>query len=484
MSAIKKTFEFTLDLRRRSDVQLKGMVEGDTGNVFVIHLTEDGRPLAQADVNASRVILKIKPSSGGSWASQDSATGEDSGISIADGTITIQLFADTFSSGWNTATLEVYTDESGDDDILVTTQRFQFEADHGGRSELHASKEYPALIEAVNRLNAIIDQIRYPSMVYRDASTHNLVVEFSDGQKIDVGALVAWMGNNTVGENLLYNGRPHKNDIGGEVTKTWTVFRNRSYIQIPEIIEGDKIRVMLPASPDDNVLQLERIYAQASAEPEHGTKYFPYADWLRELTDGEQISVNFEIKTSNYVRVGVSVKTIVDGVVYAAIDRERSTVLRPSDDYTTMSFSGTVPQGWHSAIQDPDRAYMVIDLRTTASTDRTEDIVADIRKVKVERGRANTEWCPSYKDLEDLISSSVRFERQTLTETQRGRTLANLGFYYGASEPEDVIDLLNDGDFYLQIADPVEFLGEEELSEISEEADSGSAEATMEAEEG
>lgn len=148
---IRKVFDLTLDLKRQSNIELKGLVSGDNGNVFSIRLTNGGVPVDDVDIDQCRVIMYIR--SGLGWRSQDSDR-PDGDITITDGVISIALHAASFSVGENLVQLEVYTTVAQQWDTLVTTQYFSFNAAKGATDSLETTDAYPALMQAIADANA------------------------------------------------------------------------------------------------------------------------------------------------------------------------------------------------------------------------------------------------------------------------------------------------------------------------------------------
>ena len=435
MPTIKKTFEFSLDLKRKTDVELQGIVDGDTGNVFVIELTENGKPIDPALVDNARVILMVSTQMEG-WASQDSAL-EGSGITIQNGVITVDLFVGTYHDGQNDAILEVYTTEESDFDTLVTTQTFSFYAWRGGQAGVEGSKDYPALIKAINDAYEAIAQIRYPIGVTRDAATQHMILLFSDGSTFDVGPLVNISGNASMGVNLLYNGRPHVNSMGNESASDtiWTAYRNEpGIIQLPTIIEGDSLRGTLPASTSQLLLCFRRKQ---------------YTELHQKINAGNSATLSFEIRLTNTASVSANLLASRGGTTADLFSD--SIQITASNAYTRVAFSGTAPDGWDYLTAQPDEAYMSINVQLCSATNTAAETKVYIRNVKLETGEVATDWCASSKDQIDMLSGYVKLTEQTLTQEQKMTVRANIGLFQGGSAPADIIDHIDESDWYVHV---------------------------------
>lgn len=191
MAAIKKLYDITLDLKRQSNIELKGLVAGDTGTVFRIDLTDGGAPVQDVDIDACRIIMKIRSSLG--WRAQDSII-PDNEVAIENGIITIALHPETFASGKNLVQLSVYSSEVKEWDTLVTTQYFSFDAQASVDEEetIKTSATYPALIDAINRAKEATDNIIGIDKVTVNDNGH-LIIHYTNGKTVDAGAL------NTIG---------------------------------------------------------------------------------------------------------------------------------------------------------------------------------------------------------------------------------------------------------------------------------------------
>lgn len=122
VSDARKKFSFGVDLKRTLPIRPFEVVDGDTGNRFMISITDDGDQIALT----GRKIVAVFSSSKG-VAVQD----EESGVSISDGRVMIDLSTDSFAPGMVECELEIWSASSGLPighayDVLITTARFNF----------------------------------------------------------------------------------------------------------------------------------------------------------------------------------------------------------------------------------------------------------------------------------------------------------------------------------------------------------------------
>lgn len=253
MAEIKKVYDLTLDMKRQSNIELKGIVSGDNGNVFKITLTNGGAEISDADINACRAILNVRNNAFG-WRSQDSIM-EDSDVTIADGVITVKLHAATFGAGQNLARLEVYSKTAGSPiwDTLVTTQDFSFAAAAGTSEAVETSDEYPALVDAVRRANEAVDNLVGLDRVYVNDNSH-LIVKYTDGREVDVGSLTTL---GTESNHIVMTG------IGGNLTAGNRIFFGTDEPDADNFREGD---IYVRETVDWNELSAEATTLEAGAD--------------------------------------------------------------------------------------------------------------------------------------------------------------------------------------------------------------------------
>jgi hypothetical protein len=152
---VTKNFTINLETRRTVGTATPIVVEGDTGNVFKIVLTDEGTPI---DLTGCRIVA-IFANNAGTFA-QDSAL-ENGGITIGgddDNEITLSLFSGSYSKGTNTCQIQVY---SGDDlSTLITTADFTFEARAPllNDNTITSDNNFPVLVELLNRVEGLAER--------------------------------------------------------------------------------------------------------------------------------------------------------------------------------------------------------------------------------------------------------------------------------------------------------------------------------------
>ena len=149
---VKKTCNVALDISASVSNRAFTLVEGDTGNVLHISLTDAGEPV---DLTGCRVIAVFSKSNG--TAAQDSALA-DGGVSLQgafNNEIRIDLFPTSFAPGMVECELQIYSDASLS--TLVTTAKFNFNCRPAMLSEdtLAASSELPMLRTLIDQVEAL-----------------------------------------------------------------------------------------------------------------------------------------------------------------------------------------------------------------------------------------------------------------------------------------------------------------------------------------
>ena len=118
---ILKRFSFDLDLKRTEPIKPFEVVDGDTGNVLVIGLYDNGTAL---DLAGKRVAAVFATSRG--VASQDV---DDGSVAVSGGTVTIALDPGSFAPGMVECEIEIGSatqDAVQHADRLVTAPKFNF----------------------------------------------------------------------------------------------------------------------------------------------------------------------------------------------------------------------------------------------------------------------------------------------------------------------------------------------------------------------
>lgn len=152
---VTKNFTINLETRRTVGTATPIVVEGDTGNVFKIILTDEGTPI---DLTDCRVVA-IFANNAGTFA-QDSEL-ENGGITIGgddDNEITLNLFSGSYSKGTNTCQIQIYS--GVDFSTLITTADFTFEARAPllNDNTITSDNNFPVLVELLDRVEALADR--------------------------------------------------------------------------------------------------------------------------------------------------------------------------------------------------------------------------------------------------------------------------------------------------------------------------------------
>lgn len=157
-ATVKKTFDIALDIAASSSNRAFTVVEGDTGNVLRVALTDNGEPV---DLTGCRVIAVFSKSNG--TAAQDSAQ-PDGGVLLQgalNNQVLIDLFPVSFAPGMVECELQIYSDDTLS--TLVTTAKFNFNCRPAMLSEdaMEATGQLPmlrALMEQVEALEAAANE--------------------------------------------------------------------------------------------------------------------------------------------------------------------------------------------------------------------------------------------------------------------------------------------------------------------------------------
>ena len=144
---VTKIFEIAVDLKRPPSNREFELVEGDTGNVFHITLTDGGEAV---DLTGCRVVAVFAKTGGTTM--QDSGV-EGNGITVVGNNITVELRKESYGVGTTECELQVYSGEL--QDTLVTTARFNFSARKAFFNEdtAQSTNEYPILVQLITDAN-------------------------------------------------------------------------------------------------------------------------------------------------------------------------------------------------------------------------------------------------------------------------------------------------------------------------------------------
>ena len=171
--AVLKRFELPLDLKAATPARHFEVVEGDTGNVLVITLTDGGEPVELEDTT-----VKLMFSSG-----QGVAVQEDESLTVEANVLTVKLYPGSYSPGLVECEVQIYSlsedgaDQSGRRRELVTSARFSFNCRRAilNGESIHASPGFPLLtqliedVEAAEALRDSNEQARLAAEVMRRA---------------------------------------------------------------------------------------------------------------------------------------------------------------------------------------------------------------------------------------------------------------------------------------------------------------------------
>ena len=184
---MKKQYSFALDFKNASSLDLPNVVSGDTGNEFIITITNDGTPV---DLTDARVRLVIVNKDGAGSQDTDVAGNDIDMTQAAEGVLRVSVHADMISNGMNIGSIEVYTGVGHE--TLTTTQNFNFTAKLSPSEKaamfpslVAAEKEYQEIIAAV--LEAA-ESIVCVSGTHIDETGH-LIVELDNGETVDAGMI-------------------------------------------------------------------------------------------------------------------------------------------------------------------------------------------------------------------------------------------------------------------------------------------------------
>ena len=153
--SVLKTFNIALDTKQELYLAPFTLYTGDTGNRFVITLTDDGTAVDLTDCRVSVVF-----SGGMGTAMQDSWTGTgDVTISgTSHNVITVDVHTGAYASGLNTCQVEVYS--GVDYGTLVTSAFFTFQGEKPILDDetIQAAEAYPTLVYWARKVEALTDR--------------------------------------------------------------------------------------------------------------------------------------------------------------------------------------------------------------------------------------------------------------------------------------------------------------------------------------
>lgn len=151
-NTVRKNFDIALDIAASIGNRAFTVVEGDTGNLLRISLTDGGEAV---DLTGCRVIAVFSKSNG--TAAQDSAL-EEGGILLRgalNNEVHISLYPASFAPGMVECELQIYSDASLA--TLVTTAKFNFNCRPAMLSgeALSAAPELPMLRSLMEQVETL-----------------------------------------------------------------------------------------------------------------------------------------------------------------------------------------------------------------------------------------------------------------------------------------------------------------------------------------
>ena len=164
---VLKQFDVALDISRSISNREFTVVEGDTGNILHITLTDNGEPV---DLTNCRVLAVFSKSTGTS--SQDSSQA-NGGVTIG-GTprnqVTIRLFTSSVAPGMVECELQVYSGEK--QTTLVTSAKFNFTCRRAILNDdtVQATTEYPLLMSLMEQVKEALRKMEEAADAARAAA--------------------------------------------------------------------------------------------------------------------------------------------------------------------------------------------------------------------------------------------------------------------------------------------------------------------------
>lgn len=152
---MKKSFDFTVDIRRTVSNLDYELVAGDTGNEFLIRVTDDSEPV---DLTDAAIVAAFAPPGASAPVCQDL----ESGVTITDaenGLIRIGLMSGAFFSGGEGRVKAELTISKTN---VITTARFSFKVRKpilNGETIL-ATNEFPLLERLIGTVEALEENYR------------------------------------------------------------------------------------------------------------------------------------------------------------------------------------------------------------------------------------------------------------------------------------------------------------------------------------
>ena len=165
---ITKTFDVALDMKRSSSREFE-VVEGDSGNIIRVVLTDDGEPVELTD----RLVVAVFALPDGTTVEQDTTEGS---VTIEGNVATIALKTGSAKPGTVNCELQVYGGE--DNATLVTSAQFNFRCRRSimNADTIQATDQYPLLTKMlveVAELDALVTDAEAERAVAESAREQN-----------------------------------------------------------------------------------------------------------------------------------------------------------------------------------------------------------------------------------------------------------------------------------------------------------------------
>ena len=165
---ITKTFDVALDMKRSSSREFE-VVEGDSGNIIRVALTDDGEPVELTD----RLVVAVFALPDGTTVEQDTTEGS---VTIEGNVATIALKTGSAKPGTVNCELQVYGGE--DNATLVTSAQFNFRCRRSimNADTIQATDQYPLLTKMlveVAELDALVTDAEAERAVAESAREQN-----------------------------------------------------------------------------------------------------------------------------------------------------------------------------------------------------------------------------------------------------------------------------------------------------------------------
>lgn len=165
---ITKTFDVALDMKRSSSREFE-VVEGDSGNIIRVVLTDDGEPVELTD----RLVVAVFALPDGTTVEQDTTEGS---VTIEGNVATIALKTGSVKPGTVNCELQVYGGE--DNATLVTSAQFNFRCRRSimNADTIQATDQYPLLTKMlveVAELDALVTDAEAERAVAESAREQN-----------------------------------------------------------------------------------------------------------------------------------------------------------------------------------------------------------------------------------------------------------------------------------------------------------------------